>query len=109
MPRSFVDELHEVRSERDLAMDETSNEPFDRTAFAMRALDLVQPRRITIAVRAGSRLRVETGRQWGKGPGARWAVLAIPPTASRRAITAAIAELAGTPRPYAWDVLFAST
>jgi hypothetical protein len=83
----------EVGSNR--AVDEVSDERFDRAAFARRAIDLVHPRRTTIALCEGaSRLRVESGRIWGRD-GERWALLALPAMASRRAIALAVLELAG--------------
>jgi len=105
---------------------ETSDESFDRAAFARRAIDLVKPRRTTIAICEGAtRLRVESGRTWGRplARGAtgeraaraeatdageldeRWALLAIPARASRRAIALAVAQLARAPGAYALDVL----
>ncbi len=67
----------------------------------------VRPADTTVAVCPGaSRLRVDSGRAWGRGARARWAVLAIPARASRRAIALAVAELAHAPRPYVLDVLF---
>jgi hypothetical protein len=119
-PESVLD----VGSDR--VVDETSDEHFDRTAFARRAIDIVQPRRTTIAICEGaSRMRVESGRNWRRPrtdshpPGyvganeageadeadERWALLAIPARASRRAIALAVAELARAPRAYALDVL----
>ncbi len=98
----------------DRVVDETSDESFDRSAFARRAIDLVQPRRTTIAICEGAaRMRVESGRVWGRpraetdDPASveRWALLAIPSRASRRAIALAVAELARGPRAYALDVL----
>lgn len=109
----------------DRVVDETSDESFDRAAFARRAIDLVKPRRTTIAICEGaSRMRVESGRLWGRdrrddavasagaalAPEAddgseRWALLAIPARASRRAIALAVAQLARRPRAYALDVL----
>jgi hypothetical protein len=87
--------------------DETSDERFDRAEFARRALDLVRPPQTTVAICAGaSRMHVDSGRAWGRGARARWAVLAIPPRASRRAIALAVAELASAPGPYVLDVLF---
>jgi hypothetical protein len=82
-------------------------EAFDRMAFAQRALDLVQPRKMRVAVCGkSSRLRVEVGRDWGEPEGARWALVAIPDTASRRSIALAIAELADCEtQPYVLDVL----
>jgi hypothetical protein len=105
MPRLKPDNVLEVAFERDEHLDETSDESFDRTAFAMQALELLRPVRTTVAVCEGRRLRVETGRAWGRGPAERWAMLAVPPTASRRAITTAVAALARAPRPYALALL----
>lgn len=94
--------------EHEEAKGETSDEAFDRAAFARRALDIIRPPRTTVAICEGaSRMRVESGRAWGAGPCRRWAMLAIPPRASRRAIALAVAELAQVPPPYALDVLFA--
>jgi hypothetical protein len=90
------------------AEDETSDEAFDRAAFARVALDLVKPSRTTVAICEGaSRMSVQSGRVWGQG-GERWAMLAIPAAASRRAIALAVVELARLPRPYALEVLLAA-
>jgi hypothetical protein len=95
----------DIGADRAAAADEISDERFDRAAFARRAIDLVQPRRITVALCEGaSRMRVESGRVWGRG-GERWAMIAIPSHASRRAIALAVMELAGDARAYAIDVL----
>ncbi len=107
MPTLKLDDMHDVTFEHDRALDETSGERFDRIGFAAHALELVRPARTTVALCEGSRLRVEAGRVWGGEPGDRWALLAIPPTASRRAIATAVAELARAPRPYVLDLLFA--
>ena len=89
----------------DRAVDETSDEAFDRTAFALRALDLVNPGRLTIAVCEGAaRMRVESGPIWGQC-NRRWALLAVPPKASKRAIALAVAEMTQCPAAYALDVL----
>jgi hypothetical protein len=87
--------------------EEISTESFDRLAFTQRALELVRPKQMTIAVCEGSRrLRVEAGRLWGKGEGERWAMVCVPKTASRRAIAIAVVQLAGAPAdPYVLDVL----
>jgi hypothetical protein len=109
----------------DRVVDDTSDESFDRAAFARHAIDVVQPRRTIIAICEGAaRMRVESGRVWGhhlraeaitRADGAvtaqadeadeRWALLAIPARASRRAIALAVAQLARGPRAYALDVL----
>ena len=95
----------DIGADRAAAVDEVSDERFDRTAFARRAIDLVQPRRTTVALCEGaSRLRVESGPIWGRG-GERWAMIALPARASRRAIALAVMQLAGSGRAYAIDVL----
>lgn len=107
MPTLKPENVLDVYREPARAVDETSDERFDRAAFARRALDLVQPPRTTVAICEGAaRMRVESGRAWGRGPGERWALLAIPAGASRRAIALAVAELATHEhRPWALDVL----
>jgi hypothetical protein len=105
MPRL---ELHfaEIARSKDLASFETSTECFDRIEFARAALELLRPERTTVAICEGvAGVRLEAGRQWGRPAGARWAVLSIPPRASRRAIAAAVAGLARDADPYALDVL----
>jgi hypothetical protein len=96
----------DVAREPEREVDETSDERFDRAAFARHALALLRPPRTTVAISEGARrMHVAGGRVWGGAPGQRWAMLAIPRSASRRAITLAVAELASTPRPWALDVL----
>jgi hypothetical protein len=104
MPILFKTEnVLEVDSDR--AADEASEELFDRTAFARRAIDLVDPPHTTVAIcEDASRMRVESGPIWGRRRG-RWALLAIPTRASKRAIAVAVAQLADGSRPYALDVL----
>ena len=92
----------------DSALAETSDEVFDRIEFARRALDLLRPPQTSVALCGNaSRMRIEKGRHWGRGPDESWALVAIPPRASRRAIALAVAELARTPAPFAFDLLFA--
>jgi hypothetical protein len=57
---------------------------------------------MTVAVySAVSALRVRSGRDLGGGEGARWAIVGIPPHASREQIAYALVELAGvTGVPY---------
>jgi len=117
MPKLEID-FGDIReyTEQERALLETSDERFDRLAFAQKALDLVNPLRTRIAICVEKaprsrgvgrlpRVTVQSGRAWGRGPGARWAVLSIPAHASRRAIAMAVSELAGEPAPYALDVL----
>jgi hypothetical protein len=90
---------------------EVSRESFDRMEFALRALSVVRPAGMTVALCASrSHLRVEAGRAWGRGEGQRWALVCIPPSASRESIVAALAALGGETgpgagQPYALDVL----
>jgi hypothetical protein len=109
-PARNPDHVLDIAPDIERSLDETSDEPFDRAAFALQALDLVRPPGVTVAVCPGAtRMRVDTGRAWGRGQGARgprtWAVLAIPAKASRRAIALAVAGLARAPAPYVLDVL----
>ena len=82
---------------------------FDRIAFAMRALHRLRPSRMKVAVySAVSALRVESGRDHRRGDEARWAIVGIPPHASREHIAYALVELAGVASvPYAVEMLLA--
>ena len=92
--------------DREQREDETSDEAFDRIEFALAAIDLLRPQRLTIVVVEGPHLRVESGRAWGRAPGSRWAIIAVPKNASRRAIVLAIAALGNVvPDAYALDLL----
>lgn len=84
-------------------------EAFDRIAFAMRALRRLRPKRMKVAVyEAVSSLHVESGRDFKRGEGATWAMVGIPPHASREHIAYALAELAGVSSvPYAVQMLLA--
>jgi hypothetical protein len=84
-----------VLEDRQRALDEVG-ESFDRVEYAMRALRLLRPRRMTVAVRESRvGLSVDRGRDWARGPADEWAVVAIPPSATRETIAVTIAELAG--------------
>ncbi len=82
---------------------------FDRIAFAMRALRRLRLRRMKVAVYpAVSRLHVQSGLDLGRGDGATWAMVGIPPHASREHIAYALVELAGVASvPYAVQMLLA--
>lgn len=81
---------------------------FDRIAFAMRALHRLRLPRMTVAVYPAARaLRVESGRDLRR-EGAKWAMVGIPPHASREHIAYALAELAGAEAvPYVVQMLLA--
>ena len=102
MPRIEIERIEQAED-----LTESSTESFDRIAFTERAVSLVRPSKTTVAICEGSsHVDVVTGRQWGKPPGSRWAVVRVPPHASRRAITSALLELhQGASRAWALDVL----
>lgn len=81
-------------------------EEFDRIAFAMRALDILRPKRLRIAVySAVSSMQIESSRDL-KREGHSFAMVGIPPHASREHIAYALAELAGVASvPYAVQML----
>lgn len=80
--------------EEQKALDVASSEEFDRIAFAMRALALLRPQ-MTVAVYPRTHaLSVEVGRDLSSEPAGTWALLGIPPTASRAHIALSVAELA---------------
>jgi hypothetical protein len=84
-------------------------EQFDRVAFAVQALRRLRPRQLKVAIyETVSTLQVEAHRDFRRGEGARWAVVGIPPHASREHIAYALAELAGVESvPFAVQMLLA--
>jgi hypothetical protein len=99
----------DIARDRELDGTETSTEPFDRIAFAERVIAKVKPASMRVAIAEGrSRVVLEAGRAWGRSEDATWAVLFVPPRASRRAIATAVAALAASsPGPYVLDTLLA--
>ena len=81
-------------------------EKFNRMAFALHVLDVLRPSmNITLYPRSGS-LRIRQGIDWKHGPTAVWAMIGIPPDASRRYIVHALAELTGASDvPFIVDLL----
>lgn len=109
MPRI---EIERIEQAEDLA--ESSTESFDRIVFAERAIALVfgvaeSPTKIAIC-EGSRRVKVLAGKQWGAGPGSRWAIVSVPRDASRRAIATAVLGLhrEGTSRAWALDVLMSA-
>lgn len=89
--------------ELDATVGETSIEAFDRLAFARETVGRMLPR-TRVAVCSGARqVQVLSGRLWGDDADKRWVLLAIPPSASRRAIVHALATLGGDAPPYFYD------
>jgi hypothetical protein len=88
--------------------DRRDPDTFDRIAFAMRALSVLRPSGMTVAVYSSvSSIRVERGRDLGAGdPSATWALVGIPPDASRETIAVTLAELTGFGRrPFVVELL----
>lgn len=85
---------HTVQAQR--RYEARSSERFDRIAYAMTLLRLLKPP-MTVAVYPGSHfVRVERSR--ARTPTEPWAILGIPPHATRETIASAIAELTGQER-----------
>src|SRR4029453_13434926 len=97
------DRYHIVDEQR--RIDATSNEEFDRIAFAMRALRLLRPRMTVAVYPRTSALAVEQIYDRTKNGGIWWATLGIPPDASRAHIALAVAELV-CGRPAVWALAF---
>jgi hypothetical protein len=83
-------------------------ESFDRLAFAMRALDVLRPKRLRVALyRTSSSMQVEVIKDVSR-EGVRIASVGIPDHASAAHIAYALAEIAGvTSVPYAVQMMLA--
>jgi hypothetical protein len=69
---------------------------FDRIEFAMRALDILRPRNMKVVVyERCSGLQIERGSDYQRGAGASWAMVGVPPHASREHIAYELATLVG--------------
>jgi hypothetical protein len=106
--RTEEDEARFVYEERRL-IGRAKTPRYDALAYARRALAVLAPRRIDVAIYEGRfDLRIERGRYHRPGPEWHWAMVAIPPSASRERIAVALAELAGVAHvPYVIDTLLA--
>jgi len=82
-------------------------EAFDRLEFAMKTLALLRPRIDRVAVYSSiERLSVQRGRDLRQDGDRNWALVGIPPHASRESIAVALAELAGVAwQPFVIDLL----
>lgn len=85
---------------------EHDREQFDRLAYAKRALRLLRVR-MTVALCAGTeRINVQAGGLPGDASRGTWAIVSIPPDASRVGIALTLARLAGREHDaYVMDVL----
>ncbi|MET0792808.1 MAG: hypothetical protein ABW061_14910 [Polyangiaceae bacterium] len=100
-PRSNT---HTIQTERQF--EARSTESFNRVAYAIQLLKLLNPP-LTVAV-YGNRghLLVERGRALGAQPA--WALFGVPPHATRESIARALVELTGLERqPFLVDLLCA--
>lgn len=87
-PRSNT---HTIEAERQL--EARSSEVFDRVAYTIQLLKLLNPP-LTVAVYGNrGQLRIEQGRALGDASA--WALLGVPPHASRASIARALVELSG--------------
>lgn len=95
---------------QDRRVTEWKGPSFDRIGFAMRALSILRPQGMTVVVREGYwELRIDRGRAWDQGSERHWAVVSIPPHASREDIAVALARLAGAENdPYIMDLLLST-
>lgn len=86
---------------------EHDTERFDRLAYAARILRLLAPRDMTVVICPGKdSLTVREGREHVPGRPPRWAMVSIPPDASRAHIALSLARLTGRlEEPYLVDVL----
>jgi len=92
---------HSIQAER--LFEARSSERFDRVAYAIELLKLLNPP-LTVGVYATLRhMQVERGRLSSKGP---WALFGVPPHATRVSIAQAVAELSGVGgAPFVVDLL----
>ncbi len=94
---------HSVEAER--RFEARSSERFDRVAYALELLKVLNPQ-LTVGVYGTLRhMQVERGRLSSKGP---WALFGVPPHATRESIAQAVAELSGVGgAPFVVDLLSA--
>jgi hypothetical protein len=89
-----IDTSHTIQAQR--RYEARSSEPFDRIAYAMALVRLLKPR-MTVAVYSRSHyVHVERGRQLNAHEP--WAILGVPPHATRESIASAVVELSGLSR-----------
>ena len=95
---------HMIVVERDY--EARSSESFNRIAYAMELLRLLDPPLKVVVFGNSRRVFVERGR--GLGADGPWALLGVPPHATRESIVHALAELSGLERaPFLVDLLSA--
>jgi hypothetical protein len=93
---------------RSLSHDQRSAAGFDRLAFALRAIQLLRPRAIDVAVYRSTHLHVMQGRDLSRGGETRWAIVGIPNNASAESVALALLELTDlSRRPLALELALA--
>ena len=93
---------HTVQAER--VFEAHSEERFNRIAYVIELLRLLNPALRVAVYRNRGQVRVERGRGLG-GEGA-WALFGVPPQATRESIARAVAELSGlADEPFVVDLL----
>ena len=99
-----------VYEERRFLLRHRQRSAFDAMSFARRALRILDPKRMTVAIYEGRfDLRIERGRDWREGAGASWAMIGIPPGVSKERLALAIAEVAGVAHvPYTVETLISA-
>lgn len=99
---------HVVESQ--VRFEATDEERFSRLDFALRVLDILNPKIHVTLYSALRHLQIHRGRDFARGPDESWALVAIPPKASRYHIAFALAELAGKANhPYVVDLVGAAS
>jgi hypothetical protein len=108
MPEREEPAFHERDVER--RYDAIDYEDFDRIGFAMRALEVLAPPHMTVAVYPGCiDVNIVRGRDLSRGAGASWAIVGIGRRVTRQRILLALAELAGHAKsPFVVDLLLAA-
>lgn len=86
----YVWEVQETRVRRYRRQD------FDRLRYARRVLDALNPDRVSVLLVAGYKdIRVDRGHEWTRPAGYTWAMVSVPPDATREEIALAMMDLAG--------------
>jgi hypothetical protein len=95
-------------TEADRRFEARSTESFNRVAYAVQLLRLLNPP-LTVAVYGNrGQLRIERGRALGAESA--WALFGVPPHATRESIAQALVELSGLDRePFLLDLLCAGS
>ena len=96
--RNVAPYIDEARGE---GFERRPDQRFDRVAFALQMLGVLSPPSVRVAVFRSKRLEVTQGRDIGRGPGARWAMVGVPKDASAESIALALTNIYAAGKPYA--------